>query len=59
MLKKISHDGNHDSTQSRPTGLNSPSCPLHPRSAVPDDFSALFISSGARLFTSRPQKASA
>ena len=56
MLKKISHAGNHDSTPSRPPGPNSPGRPLHPRSAVPDDLGALFISSGARRFASLPAK---
>ena len=56
MLKKISYVGNHDSTQSRPAGPNSPGRPLHPRLAVPDDLGALFISSGARRFASLPAK---
>ena len=56
MFKKISQAGNHDLTQSRPPGPNSLGRPPYPRSAVPDDLGALFISSGARRFASLPAK---
>jgi hypothetical protein len=39
-----------------PRPPNSPGRPLHPRSAVPDDLGALFISSGASRFASLPAK---